>query len=194
MRSLKHMRVLAAVLFTVGGLLTEAIQVAPHAHTALAAIRAQGTSFQVRFSDPFAYCSAVGTIDTPDSRYIGPPVPEVMAQALKKAFGASADVPLDVFITGTSWRCMGGKVYACNVGANLPCSEKADTSSTPLPGMINWCRENPNADVIPALASGRATVYEWRCTHGTPTIVRQVAQPDARGFLSHIWYTISPSP
>jgi hypothetical protein len=144
------------------------------------------------FSDPFTYCAAMGTLDAPDARYTGPQVPQAIAEGLKKAFGAPTDAPLEAFIRGTSWRCMGGKVYACNVGANLPCGEKADTSRTPNQGIIHWCRENPNADVIPVVAGGRATVYEWKCTNGMPAIVRQIVQPDAQGFLSHIWYQINP--
>src|SRR5215510_4570357 len=38
-----------------------------------------------RFTDPFAYCAAVGTIDTPDSRYAGPKVPEAVARGLQRA-------------------------------------------------------------------------------------------------------------
>src|SRR3972149_2571244 len=70
------------------------------------------------FTDPFAYCKAVVNIDSPDSRYVGPKVPEVIARGLQKAFEAPADKPLDVFIRGTYWHCVDGKVYACNVGAN----------------------------------------------------------------------------
>jgi len=46
--------------------------------------------------------------------------------------------------------------------------------------------------MIPMVATGRATVYEWKCVGRVPEVVRQVAQPDARGFLSHIWYAMSP--
>ena len=190
MRSARHVHALAAVVLAVGGLLAGAPFALAQGSPRLAASPASGAAPQSTFSDPFAYCSAVGAIDAPDSRYTGPPVPEVVAQGLKQAFGAPAEAPLDVFIRGTSWRCMGGEVYACNVGANLPCGEKADTSRTPRLRMLKWCEENPNAEVIPAFASGRATVYEWRCTNGTPAVVRQVAEPDARGFLSHIWYAI----
>jgi hypothetical protein len=59
--------------------------------------------------------------------------------------------------------------------------------------MTNWCTSNPDTDVIPAAASGRETVYEWRCTKGAPQIVRQVFTPDAQGFIASFWYLISPS-
>lgn len=147
---------------------------------------------ETTYKDPFAYCAAVGTIDTPDSRYAGPKMPEAIMSGLKKAFGAPESAPPDVFERGTYWRCMDGKVYACNVGANLPCTEKADTSRMPNQGMKEWCKSNPDSDFIPAYASGRSTVYEWRCTAGEPEIVKEINKPDAAGYISNIWYEITP--
>jgi hypothetical protein len=121
-----------------------------------------------------------------------PKVPEVIAEGLRKAFN-TPDTPLDVYMRGTFWRCMNGKVYACTVGANLPCEAKADTNRTPTQAEKDFCQQNPNADNIPMYVTGRETVYEWRCENGKPEIVRQFAQPDARGFLSNIWYEISPN-
>ncbi|MBI3800638.1 MAG: hypothetical protein HY268_27125 [Deltaproteobacteria bacterium] len=144
------------------------------------------------FTDPFAYCAAVGTVDAPDSRYAGPRVPKAIARGLKQAFAAPPTAPLTPFLKNSFWRCMDGKVYACTVGANLPCQEKADTSRTPTSAMAEFCRDNAEADSIPAFVTGRATIYTWRCTGGTPAIVREVTQPDARGFLSTIWYKIPP--
>jgi hypothetical protein len=145
-----------------------------------------------RFANPFAYCAAVGTIDAPDDRYTGPPMPQAIARGLKRAFGAPESAPLTPFLENSFWRCMGGKVYACNVGANLPCQGKADISRTPNAGMLDFCKENPDTDFIPAVATGRETVYAWQCTNGAPTITREVVQPDARGFLKNIWYEIPP--
>lgn len=145
------------------------------------------------YNDPFAYCAAVGTIDAPDARYTGPPVPDVIAEGLKKAFNAPTDAPLEFFTNGTFWRCMNGKVYACTVGANLPCQAKADASRNPTQAQQDFCRENPTADFIPAVVTGRETIYEWRCNDGVPEIVRELTRPDERGFLSNIWYEISPN-
>jgi len=153
---------------------------------------AGGAAQAQTFSDPFAYCSAVGTIDAPDARYAGPAVPGPIARGLRAAFGAPPDAPAEMFVRGTSWRCMDGQVYACNVGANLPCQGRADTRRTPAPPLVEFCRDNRNADVVPMVVSGRETVYEWRCADGAPRIVRQIATPDARGFLSDIWYRIAP--
>jgi hypothetical protein len=152
-----------------------------------------GSEEETTYKDPFAYCKAVGTVDSPDSRYVGPKMPEAIVLGVRKAFGAPADAGLDVFERGTYWRCMDGKVYACNVGANLPCTEKADTSREPNEGMKEWCESNPDSEFIPAYASGRSTVYEWRCTGGEPTIVKEINKPDATGYISNIWYEIAQS-
>jgi hypothetical protein len=145
----------------------------------------------VTYTDPFTYCAAVGTIDTPGSDYVGPGVPESVAQGLQKALNAP-DTPIDVLENGSSWRCMDGSVYACFVGANLPCEAKANTDQTPTQAEIDYCQQNPDSDFIPAAVTGHETVYSWRCLGGAPEIVEQVVQPDAQGFLSNIWYEISP--
>ena len=150
------------------------------------------TAQTVRYTDPFQYCAAVGTVDKPDSRYVGPAVPATIAAGLRRAFDAPADAPLEPFTRGTSWRCMSGKVYACNVGANLPCDAKAEVSKTPSEPIVQYCRQRPDADVVPMVVTGRDTVYEWRCRGGAPVAVRQFTQPDARGYLSNIWYELTP--
>ena len=146
-----------------------------------------------KYEDPFAYCAAVGTVDAPDERYVGPEVPDAIVKSLKKKLGMSDEAPDEWVAKGTVWRCMDGKVWACFVGANMPCRAKANTSQTPTSEMVDFCKEHPNANVIPAAVTGRETVYEWRCENGAPKIVKQVFKPDARGFISDFWYEISPS-
>jgi hypothetical protein len=120
-------------------------------------------------------------------------VPKAVAQRLKEAFGAPADAPLEPFLHNTFWRCMNGQVHACTVGANLPCQERADVSRSPTQGMTTFCQNNPHARMIQAFVTGRATVYAWKCTSGVPEVLQQFAQPDAQGFLSNIWYAITPN-
>ena len=144
------------------------------------------------FADPFAYCAAVGTIDEPDDRYTDPKTPEVIAKGVRKALGTPDDAPLQPFVDNTFWRCVDGKVLACFLGANLPCFLKADMSKTPNSGIVDYCKENPEAEFVPAVAAGRATVYEWGCKNGAPEIVKQVLSADARGFIAEIWYEITP--
>ncbi len=145
-----------------------------------------------QYTDPFAYCAAVGTIDAPDERYIGLEVPEVVVKALREKLDMPEDTPTEWVVEGTVWRCMEGKVWACFVGANIPCEAKADTSREPSSEMVGFCEEHPNAEVIPASVTGRETVYEWRCEEGAPQVVRQVFEPDSRGFISDFWYELSP--
>ena len=143
------------------------------------------------FSDPFAYCQAIGTIDAPDARYTGEKVPASVAKGLQKAMGLAPDAPLDFLVRSSFWRCMNGKVYGCSVGANIPCEGKADMSKTPNQGMTDWCKQNPNDQGIPAAAAGRETVYTWKCVSGTPQVDKQVVNPDERGFIAEFWYALS---
>lgn len=143
------------------------------------------------YADPFAYCAAVATIDSPDARYAGPAIPDIVAEGLRHAYNA-ADAPLDGFRQGSFWRCMNGQVYACTVGANLPCTAKADDNRTPTQPEIDFCRVSPNADAIPMVVTGRATIFEWRCSDGAPTIVRTIAKADTQGFIAGIWFRIAP--
>lgn len=145
------------------------------------------------FTDPFAYCAAVQNLDAPGARFSGPKAPDVIVKGLATILKIPDTMPLEQQARSMLWRCMGGKVYACTVGANLPCSEKADLSKTPTTGMKEFCTANPASDFIPAAVTGRATVYSWSCSAGAPVAGKQVAEPDARGFLSNYWYAIPPN-
>lgn len=148
-------------------------------------------STEVVYTDPFAYCAAVDTMDAPDARYTGPERPEAVVNSLQQALDLPG-TPAPPVAENSFWRCMDGRVYACTVGANLPCLEKADTSRSPSEDMKAFCQEQPNAEVIPAVATGRSTVYEWRCKDGQAEVVRQVMAVDAQGFLADIWYELQP--
>lgn len=141
------------------------------------------------YDDPFAYCAAVGNADLPAQPFSGPLLPSVIIKGLRTAAGAER-VPADVLKAGSHWRCMDGKVYACFTGANLPCMAKADTTKTPSVDMLRFCTDNRESETIPAHVTGRFTVYEWRCRNGLPEALRQVAHPDARGFISEYWYEL----
>ncbi len=146
------------------------------------------------FTDPFAYCAAVGTINAPDARYKGPKVPDEIIGGFKKAAGLeSSTEPTDMFKQATIWRCMGGKVYACNFGANLRCDSQADTNKTPTQAMTEFCTANPSSDFIPMSVTGHATVYMWRCSQGKPDPQKQIVSVDAQGYLANIWYPIEPA-
>lgn len=146
---------------------------------------------QPTYSDPFAYCAAVGTVDAPDAQYDGPAMPDVVVQGMVRHGIVAADAPPDLQ-NNAVWRCMDGQVWVCHFGANLPCQEKADTSQVPTGEMQDFCKANPAADFIPAAVTGRATVYEWKCTDGQPQVVRQLFQSDPQGYVADFWYELAP--
>ena len=147
------------------------------------------------FTDPFAYCASVGTIDKPDARYNGPMNSDEIVKGYLKAAGldANASYP-DAFKQMTIWRCMNNKVYACNFGANLPCDSKADTNRNPTQAMVDFCKENPGSDFIPMAVTGHATIYSFHCVEDQPELLDQIAQVDAAGYLANIWYPIEAVP
>lgn len=127
---------------------------------------------------PAAFCQRVGTDDTRR------PVPEALVLAVNAAFGTS--MPARTVMDTTSYRCAGGHVLVCTVGANLPCG-KANTSRTPGAGEVQWCRSNADADAVPAAVTGHDTIYQWSCHAGTPRIDRQALHTDQRGFVAEFW-------
>ncbi len=146
------------------------------------------------FTDPFAYCAAVGTIDKPDARYTGTPVPDEIIAGFKTAARLEASTePIDMFRKTTIWRCMGGKVYACNFGANLPCDSRANTNKTPSLEMNDYCKANPGSDFIPMSVTGHDTIFSWHCSNGSAAVLDQVEKVDAAGYIQQIWYPIAPT-
>ena len=161
----------------------------------LAACQQTGQSSSIpadaTFTDPFTYCAAVGSITAPDARYTGINVPDAVIQGyLTAANLQNTTEPMDQLRAGTFWRCMDGKVYACNVGANLPCQSKANTDSTPTSTMNDYCAANADADFIPENVTGHETIFSWKCTGTTATMDKQIDKADADGLLSSIWYEL----
>lgn len=149
---------------------------------------------QQTFSDPFAYCAAVGSIDAPDARYTGPQISEEIINGFKIAAGLEASTaPMEILEKTTIWRCMDNQVYACNYGANLPCDSKANVEKTPTQAMQDYCTANPAVDFIPMSVTGHDTIYSFHCVNGAPEVLDQIAEVDAAGFLANIWYPIRPT-
>lgn len=123
-------------------------------------------------------CTRISTDDTLR------PIPESLVPAVNAMFGTT--MPPRVAVDTTVFRCADGHVLVCTVGANLPCG-RANTSGTPGPGMVDWCRAHPAADFIPAVATGHDTIYTWRCQGGAPQIGRQISDVDGRGFIAQYW-------
>lgn len=153
----------------------------------------QGAGGLQHYDDPFSYCRALGTLDRPDERYAGPnPPPAVIAGLIKSLGVAHPGSRSSAFVRGIYWRCMDGAVYACSVGANLPCESRADTNRVPTKGEQQYCGSHPRSSFIPMYVTGHATVYDWRCEGVEPVAGKQLSQVDARGFIAGIWYEIPP--
>jgi hypothetical protein len=147
------------------------------------------------YTEPFTYCAAVKTVDAPDARYTGTPVPDAVINGFKKAAGLEASSePMDMLRQSTVWRCMDGKVYACNFGANLPCDSKANTDRTPTQAMQDYCSANTNSDFIPMSVTGHDSVYSWHCVQNKADVLEQIGKVDAAGYIQQIWYEVQPSP
>jgi hypothetical protein len=153
------------------------------------------TGARSTYTDPFAYCSAVGTIDAPDSRYTGDPLPNAIIQGYLKAAGlVNNGEPVEILQKTTIWRCMDNSVYVCNFGANLPCDSQADTNKNPTQAMQDFCKANPDAGSIPMSVTGHASIFSWSCVKDTPKLLDQIDQVDSAGYLVRIWYKLPPNP
>jgi hypothetical protein len=139
---------------------------------------AEGTP--AAFTDPFSYCAAVGTVDAPDERWAGPPVPPEVVEF----FGEDR-------LGGHFWRCFDGAVLGCAVGAAAYCGNDPNTSEEPTAAMVEFCRANPNQLMLVA-QFGHDNIYLWEC-HGTiPAIALQMFHVDPRGFMAENWFEIPP--
>jgi hypothetical protein len=130
-----------------------------------------------RAETPAGFCAKAGTDDTLR------PIPAALVPAVNALFHTA--MPPDVAMRMTVFRCDAGHVLVCGMGANLPCG-KANTS-TVSPGGMQWCQEHPDADFIPAYATGHDTIFEWHCLGRAPAIKRQVLHVDPRGFVAEFW-------
>jgi hypothetical protein len=147
---------------------------------------------QPSYSDPFAYCAAVGSIDSPDARYSGSKLPDAIIQGMIQQGFLPAAMPAESQ-KHTAWRCMDHNVWVCNYGVNIPCLEKADLSQVPTSAMEDYCKMNPTVEGIPAYITGRVTIYSWNCKEGKPGMVGQIMAVDPQGYPSAYWHELAPN-
>ena len=103
--------------------------------------------------------------------------------AVAQAFGVPDEAARNAYV-----RCVGAKLLACTVGANLNCG-KADARRA-LPGATAYCRDNPNSDFIPMVATGHATIYAWRCAGARAVAGQTVVTVDPQGYAAENWKEI----
>jgi hypothetical protein len=97
-----------------------------------------------------------------------------LQNAVAQAFGIPEEAARSAFV-----RCIGTKLFACSVGANLNCG-KADLRRS-LPGAAAYCWTNRDAEFIPMFATGHETIYQWRCAKGRAIPGKAVVTVDAQG-------------
>lgn len=129
------------------------------------------------YSDPVAYCSAVGTALEPGRQYRGPREPEWLRRKMG-ASGASETVV---------WRCRKGRLLACVNGGITGRCDRMSISRAPTRDMREFCQTESEGQSIPSAVTGHYTPFDWACKGGTPIIRRQFSNPDAQGFIADEW-------
>jgi hypothetical protein len=144
------------------------------AAAALALLAAAIAPGQAKAEQPADYCRRVGNDDTPRN------LPPEMADKVAALFELAGQQQADAAV----YRCAGGKVLACYVGANLPCA-RIETSRK-NEAVSRYCRENPG-DTVPAAVSGHDTLFAWSCVGKNAEAGKPVWRLDARGFAAELW-------
>ncbi len=129
-------------------------------------------------TDPFVFCAAVTTADSP-AAYEGP----VPARYAGAAFPFESD-------TLKLWRCSGGAVLGCEAGPTGRQCAGADLSREPSPELRLWCEDNPDAPFVAFPVVPPGTVWEWACEGVNPvTLFRAIpdSQIDAQGYIAANW-------
>lgn len=132
----------------------------------------------------FQRCASVRNDDT--VRGYDPSLREPTIKAHKTLFpDARGEPDPSSFAAQAHYRCMSGKVMVCFVGANLPCA-KINTARD-NPGVNAFCKDNPDADSVPAVATGHDSAYAFKCRSGKPVVDGTTWKLDKRGFARKIW-------
>ena len=119
----------------------------------------------------------------------GPRSPVPVPKNLEADVARTFSVPVDLVRGGAFVRCAGAKLLACVVGANLNCG-KANTRRS-LPGASEFCRANPDAQIVPRAATGHDTIYAWRCVGRRAVAAKAVVAVDRDGYDAGNWRQVN---
>ncbi|MBV9990053.1 MAG: hypothetical protein JOZ72_02065 [Alphaproteobacteria bacterium] len=89
------------------------------------------------------------------------------------------------------WRCMGGRVYACYLGATGRACMKTRAVRKPTAVLRRYCAQYPNT-AVPNAAND--TSASWVCQGVTPILDARYPQPalDRRGYVRDSWLEVTP--
>jgi hypothetical protein len=119
-------------------------------------------------------------------RQYSPDLHDATVKAFRKLAPHAKGTPDDAELQAQAqYRCMNSKVMVCFVGANLPCATM--NASRDNPGADEYCKANPNDDVVPAVATGHDAVYSYKCHDGKAEIIGNPWKLDKRGFAKELW-------
>ena len=138
---------------------------------------------QKTYSDPVAYCKAVGTIDKPDARYTGPEAPSMDGQATEHAARSGQAHGMAL----RRWLCSRLPVrrqYSVRFERPSPARSRRQPIS-------DYCKQNPGSDFVPMYVTGHDTAVSWACHGSTPAVIHS-AQIDAQGYQANYWRKVSP--
>jgi hypothetical protein len=127
---------------------------------------------------PALLCRGNTTDDTPRE------IPRSLVPDALRLFGLEK-MPAEQVRHSTLYRCAGGRLLLCNLGANLPCG-RADTSRN-LRAADAWCAEHSGSDFIPMYVTGHDTIYRWHCDGTKSATTGEPLAIDRRGFISRFW-------
>jgi hypothetical protein len=130
-----------------------------------------------------AQCVQVHNDDT--LRGYEPSLRRALLNAYSRLFPGAPAPPPETQLRAARIRCMDNRLLACFVGANLPCQRM---SMSPYNrGVDEFCRLEPDVDVVPAFAAGHDTIFTYSCVAGQPTIIGRAVGVDRRGFAARLW-------
>lgn len=129
-----------------------------------------------------AYCRSVG-----DNNMVNAVPPDILSEAAK-AMGVTLPTDAD---TRAVWRCMDGAVMVCIAGGPRYCG-RAGTQVVPSPEARKFCQANVSAPEIPTWATGRDTIFNWRCQGTEPAVASAARTVDKRGFVQEYWRAYEP--
>lgn len=121
-----------------------------------------------------AFCAANPNNDNPAKAFYGP---RLYRPGL---------VPADVARSGANaWRCMGGRVLVCNIGADGYACQKLNPDPAASKPVRDYCAANPGADFVPMVVIGNSA-STWRCAGRLPRVLQTQAL-DRRNFIGKSW-------
>jgi hypothetical protein len=135
---------------------------------------------------PAAQCAHAGDDDT--VRPYDPALREGVLAAYAHLFPRARVLSEQQLQAGAHIRCMNGRLLACFTGANLPCGKM--NASRDNQSATAFCATQPDAQVVPAFATGHDSAYLYRCEEGRAEVSGETFLLDGRGFAAELWAPI----